>query len=1056
MKKLLIIIFFIINTAVTYSQEDILYYGMPYEDLIEILDVFVNESINSTEIENSEDADQYSEGLLYAAADISYDEYKFAENLNSLAYAILSLSLKEEYSLVNDLKYATNLEDIAIYLNLLGYYSEAIKYNLVAHEIISTHYNETEYYPDVLIRLATSNCKLGLYNEAFNYQQKAASIYKSMSGQEYEYGWALYNAGDLLYKSGDVKGSLEYFKQALEVINNTGGFRHLKDGDEFLSSTTLALIMQGNYEESLGYCQIRVALTQYLYGETSLEYSNALSNLGTCLSFLGQYDKASEHFENALAIIEDSPDCQYDYAITCDQYAKTLISSFKLDKAKKYLLLSKAIFESLNLKETYDYATLLQTIADYYDCLGIYDQSYIYEIQAHDIIVKQCHESSVEYITSFNRLATSEKNIGNFSVAWNIYDALLPIQLKVSGKESGYIKTLLSIADIYVEQSEYDKAYDTLDEAITLLSNISSAYELSCIYRQLGNLFRELKDYSSACLYYNKSLEILINDEVGSIYDTFYTKVGLSISLLFNQDIDKSLQVAHDINSIYDEVLANINSMNYAERYHFWKQVVAWSMDYFPYIVSHAPQKELVGELYNIQLKYKNYLLNKDIINRNGRLASFDKSEHDFKALFAGFDDFLNESRPILENASLTQNLNTPASTRPIINIDTLRCFLAPKDIAIEFIEVPEVNKSRVIYALLLKKSYDSPKLLKLCYVEELPKLPKLSKYPTKKQLVEYEEYYQKLYEKIWYPLEKELANIKQIYFSPSLNMQQVGVEYAVNDKESINEKYNIIRLSTTGMIQDYVPEINYTNSLLLGGLDMGYSSIRRDYFSDISNSTYDEVVSISDILKTRNNKKAEIISGDEGDESTIKEYFISSISIDLVHIATHGFWWSKSDVAKQFKFDTKDETSSFVSDDPNHALCRSGIALSNANLAIDALLNYDDSIDGILTAIEAKDLDLNNVELLTLSACQTGLGDLTPAGTYGLQRGFKIAGVNKIMMSLWEVETNATKILMTEFYKNLVKGRSSYEALRIAQRKLKKTNEYNNPYFWASFVILD
>lgn len=111
---------------------------------------------------------------------------------------------------------------------------------------------------------------------------------------------------------------------------------------------------------------------------------------------------------------------------------------------------------------------------------------------------------------------------------------------------------------------------------------------------------------------------------------------------------------------------------------------------------------------------------------------------------------------------------------------------------------------------------------------------------------------------------------------------------------------------------------------------------------------------------------------------------------------------------------------------------------------------------DGILTAREISQLHLHGVDLVTLSACQTGLGEVTGDGVMGLQRGFKKAGVQSIIMSLWEVDDSATQILMTSFYKHLMQGKNKHIALRLAQRELKKIPEYNCTYYWASFILLD
>ena len=101
----------------------------------------------------------------------------------------------------------------------------------------------------------------------------------------------------------------------------------------------------------------------------------------------------------------------------------------------------------------------------------------------------------------------------------------------------------------------------------------------------------------------------------------------------------------------------------------------------------------------------------------------------------------------------------------------------------------------------------------------------------------------------------------------------------------------------------------------------------------------------------------------------------------------------------------------------------------------------------------------VNNIDLLVLSACQSGLGDIASSeGVFGLQRGFKLAGVHSIVMSMWEVDDEATKILMTEMYKNLAKGLSKQESFLNAQNALRTIDDglFDDPDYWAAFVLLD
>ena len=139
-------------------------------------------------------------------------------------------------------------------------------------------------------------------------------------------------------------------------------------------------------------------------------------------------------------------------------------------------------------------------------------------------------------------------------------------------------------------------------------------------------------------------------------------------------------------------------------------------------------------------------------------------------------------------------------------------------------------------------------------------------------------------------------------------------------------------------------------------------------------------------------------------------------------------------------------------------ALTHSFLVMSggNENVYRDSLLNREN--DGILTAKDISQLNLKGLDLVVLSACETALGDVYNDGIYGLQRGFKKAGANTILMSLNKVDDEATRILMVEFYRNLMNGKTKRQSLQEAQRYLRKVDngKYNDPKYWASFIMLD
>jgi CHAT domain-containing protein len=155
-----------------------------------------------------------------------------------------------------------------------------------------------------------------------------------------------------------------------------------------------------------------------------------------------------------------------------------------------------------------------------------------------------------------------------------------------------------------------------------------------------------------------------------------------------------------------------------------------------------------------------------------------------------------------------------------------------------------------------------------------------------------------------------------------------------------------------------------------------------------------------------------------------------------ILHIATHGFFLSDADLNR------------IHASGPGNPLLRSGLALSGANL------NRSNGDQGILTALEAADLNLWGTKLVTLSACDTGVGEIRDGeGVYGLRRAFFLAGAQTVVMSLWPVSDSVTRDLMTKYYAGLKAGLGRGEALRNVQLTMIRHKATQHPFYWASFI---
>ena len=135
--------------------------------------------------------------------------------------------------------------------------------------------------------------------------------------------------------------------------------------------------------------------------------------------------------------------------------------------------------------------------------------------------------------------------------------------------------------------------------------------------------------------------------------------------------------------------------------------------------------------------------------------------------------------------------------------------------------------------------------------------------------------------------------------------------------------------------------------------------------------------------------------------------------------------------------------------------MLRSGLALAGANTARKGLPLPAAAGNGLLLASDVLRLDLIGTELVVLSACETGLGDIRDSeGVYGLCRAFLLAGARTLVMSLWEVNDVATSTLMAEYYTHLKKLDRS-EALRTAKRRIRDNPATHHPFYWAAFLCI-
>jgi len=416
---------------------------------------------------------------------------------------------------------------------------------------------------------------------------------------------------------------------------------------------------------------------------------------------------------------------------------------------------------------------------------------------------------------------------------------------------------------------------------------------------------------------------------------------------------------------------------------------------------------------------------------------------------------------------------------------------LEPGEAAVEFVSFRLFDKGwkeTLLAALILRPGMEAPAWVPLCdeasiqeilqYAsEKIKTVDENKKTPAQTEAI-YDESGAALYRLIWQPLEKELTGVKTIYYSPSGLLHKISFNAIPTTEDNslrLADTYDLNLVSSTREVahRDRTDAPALTSAAIYGGLlyDVNATAMRqaaRPYQQQGGDRlasargvgrggtwgyllwTDEEAWTVQGQVKARNIPNTRY-SGREGNEESFKQ--LDGAKTGLIHLATHGFFLEDIEEKAEDR-DRVQRLGGGAQKAFENPLLRSGLILAGGNNAWNN--NPVEGVeDGILTADEIARLNLTGTRLVVLSACQTGLGDVNNSeGVFGLQRAFKLAGVETLIMSLWNVDDKTTADLMTAFYEGWLSGKSKQEAFKEAQRQVRaKTPE---PYYWAAFVIMD
>ncbi len=309
------------------------------------------------------------------------------------------------------------------------------------------------------------------------------------------------------------------------------------------------------------------------------------------------------------------------------------------------------------------------------------------------------------------------------------------------------------------------------------------------------------------------------------------------------------------------------------------------------------------------------------------------------------------------------------------------------------------------------------------------------------------------LYQKLWAPLTPYLKNIKTVYLIPDGSLHLLPFK-ALQDQEGqyLTEKWQLVTVSSSrDIVLRKKADKTTTTAVIFAAPDFGDVNVQSSprgskaiYFNELP-GTLKEGQQIEQLFaEKKSHASVELFLKKQATEKKIT----SIKSPKILHIATHGFFtedYIKDDKALKRGLIRPSAQPQFI----QNPLARSGLAFADANLGN----KQTDNTDGILTALEVLNLNLESTDLVVLSACDTGIGNIKVGeGVYSLNRSFQEAGAKMVLSTLWSVADEATEIFMRKFYARFLGGESAQKALQETQNEFIHDKQYSNPFYWAGF----
>jgi CHAT domain-containing protein/Tfp pilus assembly protein PilF len=981
-----------------------------------------------------------------------------------------SLEIKKKALGPEHFSVAVGLNNLALLYETTGRYAEAeplyksslaIKKKVLGPEHLSVAVS--------LSNLAGLYKTTGRYAEAEPLYRSSLAISEKTLGPEHLNITTSLNNLAVLYKTtGRYAEAEPLYKRSLAIREKALGSQH---PDVAISLNNLATLYHSTarYAEAESLFKRVLEITEKTFGPEHTDTATSLNNLASLYFSTARYSEAERLLSRALSITEKAFGPEHtDTATSLNNLAELYRKIGRYSEAEPLLKRSLAIREKTIGPESPDVAFSLNGLASLYYLTGRYDEAEPLFRRTLAIWEKTLGPESPDLTYSLNNLGVLYKTTGRYAEAEPLYKRTLAIREKTLGPDHPETATSLdNLAVLYCSSSRPADAEPLFKRALAIREKAFGPEhpDVATSLNNLAGLYGTIDRHPESHKLFARGFSI--NDkERENIFGLLSEKQ--KIAYMKGNEFNIQSFISHSSGHMLTDPGAIADTFNAWLK---WKGSVAESQSRYMEAALYSDNPEtkkkygqlaaLRREIAKLQLSKPEKMTPEQYREQNMRL---EKQKEALEAELSGLSkDFA------LDKMAGRADINKLAEILPGESV-----YVDIANIRIYDFRSQKWGKPRYLAFVLIKGRQPVVKLLDIAdteetdrhinaYLNEMKRAAVYGLLPRESILAKEAK---AVYGIVFKPLESFIKGKKQIYISPDGNLNLIPFEalmtaegrYLMEDHEInyIGAGRDIVRFTDTNRANDealIIADPDYDMGLkekeAVAGELMLAKTVRGDVSKDLRGIKFSRLPDTkkeADVIVGILSEKMNLTSQSYQDKKAMEEALFSAKSPKILHLATHGYFLKKEE--EKPKEGTGRENKGTPDTNMENPMLRSGLALAGVNVSL-----AEGRDNGLVSAEKILGLKLKGTDLVVLSACETGVGDVqTGEGVFGLKRAFILSGARTIVMSLWSVPSKETMDLMTDFYRLMTEGKTKAEALRQAKMNMKAKEP--NPFYWGAFVM--